>query len=79
MILRAMQDTAEAVPPSAIIEEQQDSAATASSVVAPPMSAPAGPPDSSFHMKLGYTLAGVLFAAYIALLLKRVASVRRSR
>ena len=79
MILRAMQDTAEAVPPSAIIREPQDSAGAAPPVVAPHMSAPAGPPDSSFHMKLGYTLAGVLFAAYIALLLKRVASVRRSR
>jgi len=79
VIFRVMQDTAEPVPPSAIIEEQQDSAASTAPTVAPPMGAPAGPPDSSFHMKLGYALAAVLFTAYIALLLKRVASVRRSR
>jgi hypothetical protein len=43
------------------------------------MARPVGPPDSTFHMKLGYAVAGAIFAAYIALLLKRVASVRRSR
>lgn len=40
---------------------------------------PVGPPDSSYHMKLGYTAAIVIFGAYIALLLKRVAAVRRAR
>jgi hypothetical protein len=30
-------------------------------------------------MKLGYTAAIVIFGAYIALLLKRVAAVRRAR
>ena len=39
----------------------------------------AGPPDTSYYMKLGYAVAIAIFAAYIALLLKRVASVRRSR
>jgi hypothetical protein len=48
-------------------------------LVAPPTAPPAGPPDSTFHMRLGYGLAAVLFAAYVALLLRRVASVRRSR
>jgi hypothetical protein len=48
-------------------------------VTAATPAAPIGPPDSTFHMKLGYAVAGVIFAAYIALLLKRVASVRRSR
>lgn len=79
MIVRTTQDTAEAVPTPAVMLEQRDSAAASAPMVAPPMGAPAGPPDSSFHMKLGYTLAAVLFTAYIALLLKRVASVRRSR
>jgi hypothetical protein len=43
------------------------------------MPARTGPPDTSNYMKLGYTAAAVIFLAYIGLLLKRVASVRRSR
>jgi hypothetical protein len=38
-----------------------------------------GPPDTSYYMKLGYVAAIVIFGAYIALLLRRVASVRRPR
>ncbi len=36
-----------------------------------------GPPDTSYYMKLGYIVAGVIFAAYILLMLRRIASVRR--
>ncbi len=36
-----------------------------------------GPPDTSYYMKLGYAVAGAIFLAYILLLLRRVASVRK--
>jgi hypothetical protein len=50
----------------------QESAAT---MVAPRV----GPPDTTYHMKLGYGVAIAIFSVYIALLIKRVAGVRRSR
>lgn len=64
---------------------RQDSVAAggadAGAVTVPPPAAPprVGPPDSSGDMALGYAAAAVIFLAYIGLLLKRVASVRRSR
>ncbi len=36
-----------------------------------------GPPDTTYYMKLGYIVAGVIFFAYIVLLMRRVASVRK--
>lgn len=36
-----------------------------------------GPPDTTYHMKLGYIVAGVIFGLYIVVLLRRVATVRR--
>jgi hypothetical protein len=50
------------------------------SVTAAPPPAPArtGPPDTSYYMKLGYAVAGAIFLAYIVLLLRRVASVRKT-
>lgn len=80
MILRRVQEAAEMAPPSAIITNAQDSAAA---IPAPQgatsMPARTGPPDTSYYMKLGYVAAIVIFLAYIGLLLKRVASVRRPR
>jgi hypothetical protein len=55
----------------------QDSIAAAAEPPSP--QGRAGPPDTSYYMKLGYAVAIAIFAAYIALLLKRVAAVRRSR
>lgn len=66
------------VPAVMLVARAQDSA-TAAPAVAAPQGAPSGPPDSTSDMHLGYAVAGVIFVAYIALLLKRVASVRRSR
>lgn len=37
-----------------------------------------GPPDTSSAMKTGYIVASVIFLAYIVLLMRRVASVRKS-
>lgn len=36
-----------------------------------------GPPDTTYYMNVGYIVAFLVFAAYIALLLRRVANVRR--
>lgn len=52
----------------------QDSSAQVPAPAAPRI----GPPDTSYHMKLGYTVAGVIFLAYIVLLMRRVATVRRA-
>lgn len=80
MIVRDVQEATELTPPSAIITNVQDSAAA---VPAPQgatsMPARTGPPDTSYYMKLGYTAAIVIFVAYIGLLLKRVAGMRRPR
>jgi hypothetical protein len=80
VILRVVQEATELTPPSAIITNVQDSAAA---IPAPQgatsMPARTGPPDTSYYMKLGYAAAIVIFAAYIGLLLKRVAGTRRSR
>jgi len=53
---------------------QQDSTAQVPAPVAPRT----GPPDTSYYMKLGYIVAGVIFFAYIALLMRRVATVRKA-
>ncbi len=37
-----------------------------------------GPPDTVSAMETGYIVATVIFLAYIALLMRRVATVRRS-
>ncbi len=71
---------AEAAPPSAIVTDAQDSAPAIPAPQGATTEAPrVGPPDTSYYMKLGYAAAFVIFVAYIGLLLKRVASVRRSR
>lgn len=80
MIDRASPADVHIVPAVMLVARAQDSAAaTPASALAAPQGAPAGPPDSTSDMQLGYAVAGVIFVAYIALLLKRVASVRRSR
>ncbi len=80
MILRVVQEATELTPPSAIITNVQDSApAIPAPQGATNMPARTGPPDTSYYMKLGYVAAIVIFAAYIGLLLKRVAGTRRSR
>lgn len=80
MIVRFVQEATEGTPPSAIITNVPDGAAL---IPAPQgaTSGPArtGPPDTSYYMKLGYAAAIVIFLAYIGLLLKRVAGMRRSR
>lgn len=38
-----------------------------------------GPPDTTYYMKLGYIVAGAIFFVYIALLMRRVATVRKAR
>jgi len=43
-----------------------------------PASPRTGPPDTTYYMKLGYIVAGVIFFAYIALLMRRVATVRKA-
>ena len=53
---------------------QPDSTAQVPAPVAPRT----GPPDTSYYMKLGYIVAGVIFFAYIALLMRRVATVRKA-
>jgi hypothetical protein len=53
--------------------------AVAQETVASTVPSRVGPPDSSYHMKLGYTAAFVIFGAYIVVLLRRVAAVRRAR
>ena len=40
---------------------------------------PGGPPDTSGYMTLGYVVTFVLYAGYIALVLRRIARVRRAR
>jgi hypothetical protein len=80
VIVRLMQEATELAPPSAIITNAQDSApAIPAPQGATSMPARTGPPDTSYYMKLGYAAAIVIFVAYIGLLLKRVASVRRPR
>jgi len=80
VIVRVVQEAAEMAPPSAIITNVQDSApAIPAPQGATSMPARTGPPDTSYYMKLGYAAAIVIFVAYIGLLLKRVASVRRPR
>jgi len=58
----------------------QDSTARQDSTaqVPAPVSPRTGPPDTSYYMKLGYIVAGVIFCAYIALLMRRVATVRKA-
>jgi hypothetical protein len=80
VIVRLMQEATELAPPSAIITNAQDSTpAIPAPQGATSMPARTGPPDTSYYMKLGYAAAIVIFVAYIGLLLKRVASVRRPR
>jgi hypothetical protein len=56
-----------------------DSGALVSTAQVPAPAAPrVGPPDTSYYMKLGYMVAGVIFFAYIALLMRRVATVRKA-
>ncbi len=58
----------------------QDSSAQPDSTaqVPAPVAPRTGPPDTSYYMKLGYIVAGVIFFAYIALLMRRVATVRKA-
>lgn len=80
MIVRVVQEATELTPPSAIITNVQDSApAIPAPQGATSMPARTGPPDTSYYMKLGYAAAIVIFLAYIGLLLKRVAGMRRPR
>jgi hypothetical protein len=55
----------------------QDSAAQDAATQVATAPARVGPPDTSYYMKLGYIVAGAIFAAYILLMLRRIASVRR--
>ncbi len=60
---------------NALRAQEAAAADSAAQVAAAP--ARVGPPDTSYYMKLGYIVAGVIFAAYILVMLRRIASVRR--
>lgn len=80
MIVRGSEESHRSLPAFPNIAMAQDSA----TVVQPPRGATstaarAGPPDTSNYMHLGYAAAIAIFAAYIGLLFKRVANVRKMR
>ena len=78
IIARAtVQDSVASAAAASTAPDAGDSLALQEVAVQPTVPERSGPPDTSYYMKLGYVVAGALFLAYIVLLLRRVASVRK--
>ncbi len=71
----AVYQTQESAAPPAL--ESQESGAVPPPQTSVPAPERTGPPDTVSSMKTGYVVALTIFLAYIVLLMRRVASVRK--